>query len=176
MMTKWPHAPPHILLEGGVYMVTAGTYLKVHYLNDAESRNLFQDSLLGLTKKFGWDLHAWAILSNHYHFIANSANSSNLLSMLAQLHQSSSSALNARDQTPNRKVWHSFRDTKITIQTSYLARLNYVHQNPVKHGVVARACLYPWCSAAKFEMQANASFVKSVYSFDYTKVKVFDDF
>ena len=34
---------------------------------------------------------------------------------------------------------------------SYLARLNYVHQNPVKHGLVRVANQYRWCSAAWLE-------------------------
>ncbi len=88
----------------------------------------------------------------------------------------STSVVNSIDQTPTRKVWHQFWDTKITIPTSYLARLNYVHQNPVKHGLVSIASQYDWCSAKKFEVYAKRSFVKSVYSFDFTKVNIYDTF
>jgi len=176
-MTPWPHAPPHMLKTGGIYMITAGTHMKLHHFKDKETLDFLQDSLLELTNKLGWELHAWAILSNHYHFVGRSPETAmNLKSMLAQLHQLTSSRVNLRDGTPNRKVWHNFRDTKLTIHTSYMARLNYVHQNAVKHGLVSKASLYPWCSAGKFEMSSNRSFVNSVYSFDYSKVKVYDEF
>ena len=174
---SWPHSPPHLLREQGVYMVTAGTYLKTHYFRTPERLKFLCDSLLSLSHLHGWEMHAWAVFSNHYHFIATSpSDPSNLKTCIAKLHHSTAVKMNEEDHTPSRKVWYQYWDSKITIQTSYLARLNYVHKNPVKHGLVAQATQYPWCSALQFEAKANPSHVKSVYSFDYTKVKIFDEF
>ena len=176
-MANWPHAPLHLLRERGVYMVTAGTYLKEHHFRTEERLKNLHDALLMLCGEFGWKLHAWAVFSNHYHFIAeSSADPSSLRSLIAKLHQSTAAKLNSQDGTPKRKLWHQFWDTRITIQTSYLARLNYVHQNPVKHGLVSEASAYPWCSALQFEKEANRSFVISVYSFDFSRLNVFDEF
>jgi putative transposase len=54
--------------------------------------------------------------------------------------------------------------------------LNYVHQNPVKHGLVRVANQYPWCSAAWFERTASTAMVKSIYRFKTDSVRVVDDF
>jgi hypothetical protein len=59
--------------------------------------------------------------------------------MLGVLHTRAGGWINRLDNTPNRKVWHNFWDTKLTYEKSYLARLNYVHQNPVRHGLVRLA-------------------------------------
>ena len=59
--------------------------------------------------------------------------------MLGVLHTRTASWVNRLDKTSSRKVWHNFWETKLTYQKSYLARLNYVHQNPVKHGLAAMA-------------------------------------
>jgi len=64
----------------------------------------------------------------------------------------------------------------LTFERSWLARLNYVHQNPVKHGVVPVANQYPWCSAAWFERTASPAQVKTIYSFKTDRVNVYDDF
>lgn len=64
----------------------------------------------------------------------------------------------------------------MTYQRSYLARLNYVHQNPVRHGLVPVANQYPWCSAAWFERSASPAIVKSIYRFKINQVHVDDDF
>jgi putative transposase len=66
--------------------------------------------------------------------------------------------------------------TKLTFERSYLARLNYVHQNPVKHGLVKVANQYPWCSAAWFERTASPAAVKTIYSFKTDKLKIDDDY
>jgi putative transposase len=44
--------------------------------------------------------------------------------------------VNGLDQSPERQVWYNYWDTLLTYQSSYLARLNYVHQNAVKHRLV----------------------------------------
>src|ERR1043166_942376 len=67
-------------------------------------------------------------------------------------------------------------ETRLTHPNSYLARLNYVHQNPVKHGLVRVANQYPWCSAGWFERTARPAQVKTIYGFKTDKLKVIDDY
>ncbi len=136
--------------------------------------------LLKVACDFGWQLEAWAVFSNHYHFVAHSPvaedGAASLSQMLAVLHVKTSQWLNRVDQTPGRKVWFNFRETRLTYQSSYLARLNYVHQNPVKHGLVPVANQYPWCSAGWFENTASKARVESIYRFKMEAVRVEDAF
>jgi putative transposase len=96
--------------------------------------------------------------------------------MLAHLHGDTARAVNRRDGVTGRKVWFNYWDTQLTYQKSYYARLNYVHSNPVHHGVVPDAEAYPWCSAGWFAEKAERSFYRMVRSFKIDSVKVFDDF
>jgi len=174
---NWPHAPAHRLNERGAYMVTAGTYGKIPYLNTPARLDLGLDMLFRFAAEFCWKLQAWAIMSNHYHFVALSSDDpGNLSRFLGKYHMNLAKALNAEDGAPGRKVWHQFWDSRITFEKSYLARLNYVHNNPVRHGVVPVAERYRWCSAAWFARTAPAPFVKTVESFKTDRLKVPDDF
>ena len=173
----WPHAPVHRLDGAGVYMVTAATLHKTHAFESPEKLTLLENKLLGLAKKYGWQLEAWAVFSNHYHFVGRSeVESGSLRAFLKHLHSDTARELNRLDGVQGRQVWHNFWDTKLTFETSYLARLNYVHQNPVKHGLVQVANQYRWCSAAWFERVAPASAVKTIYGFKADKLKVDDDY
>ena len=96
--------------------------------------------------------------------------------MLSELHTETAKWINRLDATPGRKVWHNFRETKLTYQKSYLARLNYTHQNAVKHRLVLVASQYPWCSAAWFEQTASTAMVKSIYRFNTDRLDVADEF
>jgi putative transposase len=51
-----------------------------------------------------------------------------------------------------------------------------VHQNAVKHGLVAVANQYPWCSAAWFENAATPAQVKTIYAFKTDRLHVRDDY
>jgi putative transposase len=96
--------------------------------------------------------------------------------MLSMLHVKTAGWINKLDKTPGRQVWFNFRETRLTYQKSYLTRLNYVHQNPVKHRLVPVANQYPWCSARWFERTASAAIIKSIYKFKTDRLQLLDDF
>ena len=124
------------------------------------------ESLLMCLEEFGWRAQAWAVLNNHYHFIAVSpADPSTLRRMLGKLHMTTAKQVNAWDGRPGRKVWYQYWDSRITFQRSYLARLNYVHYNPARHAVIGNAENYRWCSASWFAACASSAFVRTVQNF-----------
>jgi putative transposase len=176
----WPHAPSHRLASSGTYFVTASTYLKHDHFAGDHRVQVLHRGLLKVTSTFGWQLEAWAVFSNHYHFVAhspaNEETAKSLSAMLAELHKKTALWVNRLDTAPGRQVWFNYRETRLTFQRSYLARLNYVHQNPVKHGLVPVASQYPWCSARWFERTASAAQVRSIYRFKLDQVRLGDDF
>jgi len=178
--TPWPHAPTHQLSVRGTYFVTAATYEKAHHFRGADRLCFLHRGLMAVAEKFDWKLEAWAVFSNHYHFVAHSpptqADASSLSSMLNTLHVRTAEWINKLDRGAGRQVWFNFWETRLTHQTSYLARLNYVHQNAVKHRLVPVARQYPWCSAAWFERVASPAMIKSIYRFNTDKISVADDY
>ena len=122
-------------------------------------------------------MEAWALFSNHYHFVAHAAcDATPLKDLLRELHRSTGLHVNERDQAAGRQVWFNYWDTELTYERSYYARLNYVHQNPVKHGLVAVANQYRWCSVAWLERTATAAQVKPIYGVKIDRVRIEDDF
>ena len=116
------------------------------------------------------------MFSNHYHFVASTKAPENLGSLLKSFHSKLAAWVNRLDATPGRKVWHNFRETLLTYEESYLARLNYTHHNAVKHGLVQVARDYPWCSARWFEEAGDKARIKTIYGIKYDQVKVDDNF
>jgi putative transposase len=174
---NWPHAPKHWLFEPGIYMVTAGTYQKLSHLNSPERLDFFLGSIFAYAEEFDWSLRAWAVLANHYHFIAASPSKpATLRKFIGKLHMKTAQELNRQDCTPGRKVWYQFWDSHITFETSYLARLHYVHSNPAKHGVAALAENYKWCSAAWFVQNASPAFVATVKGLKIDRLELPDDY
>lgn len=96
--------------------------------------------------------------------------------MLSKLHEKTAKWINRLDNTPGRKIWHNFWDSKLSYEKSYLARLNYTHQNAVKHGLVRVANQYRWCSAAWFERTAQPAQVKTIYGIRTDQLNVADDY
>ena len=147
----WHHCPAHVFVPNAAYIVTAGTLHKQHYFRGVGRLRLLQEELFATVAAYGWELQAWAIFSNHYHFIAHApTDATTLKRMLQRLHSATARAVNRMDGTPGRQVWFQFWDTCLTYEASYYARLKYVHNNAVHHGLVPTAEQYEFCSAAWF--------------------------
>ncbi len=178
--TPWPHAPEHRLAQRGTFFVTAATYQKAHHFRGGERLAVLHRGLLAVARDHRWRLEAWAVFSNHYHFIAHSPEDADtaesLRAMLSLLHERTAKWLNKLDGAAGRKVWHNYRETRLTFEKSYLARLAYTHRNAVRHRLVPVANQYPWCSAAWFERVATPAQVQTIYSFGEDRLSVPDDF
>jgi putative transposase len=157
-------------------MVTAATLGHEHFFAERRRLEVLQRGLLKLATEFGWHLEAWAVFSNHYHFVAHSPTDATTLGlMLGRLHAKTAGWINRLDGQPGRKVWHNFWDTRLSYEASYMARLNYAHQNAVRHGLVPAANLYPFCSASWFERTAAPAQVKTIYGFKIDRISVRDE-
>jgi putative transposase len=94
---------------------------------------------------------------------------------MQQFHSKTTVMLNRLDEVTGRQVWRNYWDTCITHETSYYARLNYVHLNPVKHGLVEDAENYPFCSYRWFLEKADDDFQQSVKNQPIDRVNILDE-
>jgi putative transposase len=157
-------------------MVTAATYLQVPIFRSHEGLDLLLGRFHDLAIEHAIALQAWAIFPNHYHFIGVVNSPSGLRSFLRHFHSVTATEINRIDHSLGRRVWFQFWDSCLTYQKSYFARLRYVHENAVHHGLVRLAANYPWCSAGWFERKASRAFRKTILSFPCDKLSVRDDF
>ena len=158
-------------------MVTGSLLYNKHLLKDDKHKSLVCEILFERANHWGWELEGWAVLENHYHFIARAPdNALTLETFIRQFHSKSAVELNRLDHELGRQVWHNYWDTCITHETSYYARLHYVHLNPVKHGLVENAEDYLFCSYRWFLDKADEAFRDVVMGQAIDRVNVDDDF
>jgi len=171
------HNPPHYFLPNAMYMVTGAILQKKNLLQDDAVKQFVLQTLFDRADLLGWEMQAWAILHNHYHFIAQSPKDSSTLSkLIRQLHSITAIEINKLEGVSGRQVWHNYWDTCLTYEKSYLARLHYVHMNPVKHGLVDNPMDYPYCGYRWFIEQGDNELKNMVFNQPIDRVKVEDDF
>ena len=175
-MIDWPHAPPHRFGDAGIYFVTAGTFRKQHFFRDRTALDFVQACLFELATYHGCSLQAWSLFSNHYHLVVEAGAGEQIKALLKRFHVETAKAINARDGAPGRHVWFQYRDTALTFERSWLARLRYTHENAVHHGLVRVASDYSWCSASWFERTARPAFAATVARVKIDRASVYDDF
>jgi len=177
MYHVYQHNPPHYFVPNAMYMVTGAILHNERLLSDDKRKALVLQTLFERSRLLGWNLEAWAILNNHYHFIAQAPeDAATLAKLIQQLHSITGIQINRWDNTSGRQIWSNYWDSCLTYEKSYLARLHYIHENPVKHGLLENAIDYPFCSYRWFMEQGDDILKERVFAQPIDKIDVFDDY
>ena len=174
----FPDNPPYLFLPDATYMVTAASYQKaLHMASDERKVELLQ-ALASVLGKEGWRLLAYAVLGNHYHALLQSpARGGQALStMLASVHKSTARRWNEADHVRVRSVWSNYWDTCLASEGAYFARVNFIHWNPVKHGMVSSPELYQFSSYHVWQERSPDELQRIEKAYPFDRVKAYDDF
>ncbi|MBS2099482.1 REP-associated tyrosine transposase [Carboxylicivirga linearis] len=152
----------------GIYFITFAVQNWVDVFTRNSYKNILIDNLTYCQKNKGLELFAWCIMTNHVHFIAGSKEGFLLQNILRDYKKFTSKAVisaireNIRE---SRKEWllkHFITDKGIRFWQNHNMpielwsnkvidqKLNYIHQNPVKAGIVFRAEDYVYSSAVDY--------------------------
>lgn len=173
----YPHNPPHWFVSNAIYMVTGSTLYKKPFLDTEEKLANFCETLFERANILGWALHAWVVMKDHYHFIAQSPDNALSLKMLVQgIHSINSKFVNRVDNAPRRRIWYNYWDTCLQTEKTYYARMNYVILNPVKHGLVDNPEDYPFSSYRYFVENTEPDFRKMVFLQPINDLQIDDEF
>ena len=140
------HSPPHFHGIGGHYLITAACYEHRHIFEHTEDLSYLADELLNALKTAAIQPQVWVFLPNHYHFLAHVEEIGIISETLRVAHSRIATHVNGRHHQRGRKVWYRFSDRLIRNEQHYLATINYIHHNPVKHGYVDDADAWAWSS------------------------------
>jgi len=137
--------PLRIEFSGALYHVTSrGDGQKDIYLDDEDRRD-FLSVLASVCKRFNWTVHAYCLMSNHYHLLLETPDS-NLSQGMRQLNGVYTQHFNLAHE----RVGHVFqgRYKAIIVQKdSYLLELSrYIVLNPVRARMVRSVKDWPWSS------------------------------
>jgi putative transposase len=176
---KYLHNPPHLFVPNTKYFITARIYNKLHLLKTKESKKqLFNILGKGFLKR-KWIIEDWVILNNHYHLMVDSGeNSDELPDIIKEIHKFSALWIkkNVSDAKHINKIWHNYWDTCITYERSYFARLNYIWNNPVKHGYIERPEDWEFGSYRERFEREKEYLARINKNYPSDKVKIYDDY
>ena len=92
--------------------------------------------LLGVLGQRDAQIHAWCVLPNHYHALIETNAILEVLADLGRMHGRLSFDWNGEEQTRGRQVWCGAVERYMRNDRHFWATINYVHNNPVRHGYV----------------------------------------
>lgn len=159
----------------GIYFVSFAVVEWIDVFTRLEYKNLLLDSLSYCQKEKGMEIFSWCVMSNHVHLVFKVASEEKPEKILGDFKRFTSKAIikeikesskesrrewlleqfsKAADNTSNVKNYQFWRhDNKpIELWSNHVIdeKINYIHQNPVKAGLVFNAEDYLYSSAKDY--------------------------
>jgi len=133
---------------GDAVFVTCVTYERRPILLD--HIDCFWQSVDATKEKLPFDLIAWVVMNDHTHLLF-SADEPDISEIVKKIKQKFSAAYRSRHGLTSGRIWqHRFYDHIIRDEEDLNRHIDYVHYNPVKHGVSTDPFAYGHSSARKY--------------------------
>lgn len=151
---------PRIEFEDACYHIMARGNRREPIVFDDDDRKLFVKTLSEAASRYQWEIFAWVLMDNHYHFVLRTPQA-NLVEGMQWFQNAYTRRLNAKHRLWGHLFGGRYRSILIENQDSgggvwrdYLrTAIDYVHLNPgrakIVDGVEKVATDYPWSSLAQ---------------------------
>lgn len=137
--------PLRIEFPGATHHVTSrGNERRDIFLSD-EDRLAFLNFLGQASRRFGWMITAWVLMTNHFHFVVQTPQP-NLSRGMHWLNSRYAGWFNARYRRAGHLLQGRFKAFLIEKEAYFAEVLRYVVLNPVRAGIVATPDEYRWSS------------------------------
>ena len=139
--------PLRLESEGGVYHVLNRGNYRADIFRDVKTRAAFLRCLAETCGKTGWRIHAWCVMSNHYH-LAVETPQANLVDGMRWLQGTFSTRFNRLRDERGHLFQGRYKSLVVDPDTGLGPLCHYIHLNPVR----ARLCTvealpdWPWSS------------------------------
>ena len=144
---------PRIQFPGAIHHITVRGDRREKIFNDDSDRLAWLRMLTQVCERFGWRVHAFCQMGNHYHMVVETPQP-NLSKGMQLLNSSYTQWFNHRHRGSGHLFQSRFHSELVHRQTHLLELMRYVILNPVRAGMVATPGGWPWSSYA---MTCNAA-------------------
>ena len=130
-----------------LHFVTFSCYQRLPLLDSAGSRNIFVQILGEVRDRHGFALAGYVVMPEHIHLLISEPVKGTPSTVLQVLKQRVS-RLNRADHCLTQFWQPRFYDFNVWSQKKKVEKLQYMHMNPVKRGLVSHPKDWPWSSFA----------------------------
>ncbi len=137
--------PLRLDFEGALWHVTARGNERKEIARDDEDRDTFVRILGSAVKRYGWTLHGWVLMPNHYHLVMETPRPT-LSAGMMQLGSVYTQAFNRRWKRSGHLFQGRFFSLHVQRESHLLELLRYTALNPVRAGLVKAPGAWRWAS------------------------------
>jgi len=138
--------PKHYYVENAIYFITTHTFNFEPIFSDPKLAEILYNKILEYKGLLEYNLHSFVIMPHHLHIMLDLPSKTNISYIMFRLKGSSSREINKLRGVKS-PIWQDrFYDHMIRDERDYVKHMDYIHFNPVKHGLVYKPEEWKWSS------------------------------
>jgi len=139
--------PTRLISSPGTYFVTFLTWQRTRFFVVEPYARLFLKTLYGYKRQGKFQLHAFVLMPEHVHLLLTPAGDITIERAI-QFIKGGYSHTFGLEFNQRKEIWQrGFTDHRIRDAEDFARHREYIHQNPVKRGLVEEASAYRYGSA-----------------------------
>jgi REP element-mobilizing transposase RayT len=157
--------------SSGIYHIILRGINKQRIFEDDEDNLCFLDKLETYKDISGFELYAYCLMSNHLHLLIKEGEEP-LSITFRRIGASYVHWYNWKYSRTGHLFQDRFKSEPVETDEYFLTVMRYIHQNPLKAGIVKEVQAYPWSSYLEFSQKSvicNTKFVLDMFSVDHQK-------
>lgn len=137
--------PLRIEFSGAFYHVTSRGNEQKEVFKSQKDREKFLDYLATASTRYGAIIHAFCLMSNHYHLFLETPDG-NLSQIMRHINGAYTTYFNLRRKRAGHLFQGRYRAVLVEADAYATELTRYIHLNPVRAGLADRPEAYPWSS------------------------------
>lgn len=138
--------PPRVLSETGLYHIVFRGINRQNLFEEDEDYIKLLEILNDIKSVVGIQIYAYCLMTNHVHLFLEEKESGDIKSIMHKLLTRYVMWYNRKYQRSGSLIGNRYKSEPIEDDTYYLTLMRYIHQNPMKAGMVDKPEKYHWSS------------------------------
>ena len=131
--------------QGAIYHIMARGNYRQNIFKDDEDFKVFLLLMQDAKTKYGFKLHAYCLMTNHYHLLLETEQTE-IWKIMKRINQIYAAYYNEKYRLTGHLFQGRYKSCLVENDSYFLQTSRYIHLNPVKAKMVPRAEAYPWSS------------------------------
>ena len=141
--------------ESGVYHILFRGVNQQNIFEEDADFNKLKETMVRVKKDLEFEVYAYCFMSNHVHIVLKEKKYGDISLIMKRILTKYARWYNIKYGRSGALIANRYKSVPVEIDEYFLNLIRYIHQNPVKAGVVDKAENYPYSSFLEYVNKSN---------------------
>ncbi len=142
--------------ESGIYHIVFRGVNKQHIFEDDKDYEKMLNILTVLKTEMKFKIYVYCFMSNHVHIMLHENNPGDISLIMKRLLTKYARWYNIKYQRSGALIANRYKSQAVDVDEYFLSVVRYIHQNPLKAGLVSNLTDYKWSSYCEYINNTNS--------------------